>query len=148
MAEELLIAAHTVEVAVETAFAWAFWTNVSNWDDPPASFTLHGPFAAGTTGTTVLPGAEPLAWTIRDAHERSATIEMTLDDALIRFAWTFATVGPAHTAITQRITLSGYNRAAYVAAARAGLSSIDAGMARLAEGMLRARSQPPQIGEN
>jgi hypothetical protein len=33
---------HAVEVGVSAPFAWNFWTNVSNWDDPPASLVLEG----------------------------------------------------------------------------------------------------------
>ena len=37
-------------------FVWRYWTNVSNWDDPPTKFALDGPFAVGSRLTTILPG--------------------------------------------------------------------------------------------
>lgn len=50
---------HSVETNASPAFAWHFWTNVANWDDPPAKFELDGPFATGSRGVTRLPG-EPM----------------------------------------------------------------------------------------
>jgi len=37
----------SVEAEVSPAFAWQFRTNVANWNDPPATFTLDGPFEEG-----------------------------------------------------------------------------------------------------
>jgi hypothetical protein len=56
---------HSVEVAVSATSAWSFWTDVRNWCDPPARFVVDGPFASGTRGRTLMPGREPLEWTIR-----------------------------------------------------------------------------------
>ena len=54
----------TCSVDSETSleFAWAYMTNVANWDDPPATFELEGPFAAGSRGITRTPGQEPRHW--------------------------------------------------------------------------------------
>jgi len=41
---------HSVETNASPAFAWHYWTNVANWDDPPAEFELDGPFATGSRG--------------------------------------------------------------------------------------------------
>jgi hypothetical protein len=41
---------HSVETNASPAFAWHFWANVANWDDPPAEFELEGPFATGSQG--------------------------------------------------------------------------------------------------
>ena len=46
---------HSVETNASPAFAWNYWTEVTNWDDPPAKFELDGPFACGSCGTTRLP---------------------------------------------------------------------------------------------
>jgi hypothetical protein len=81
---------HSVETNASLVFAWNFWTNISNWDDPPAEFELEGPFAIGSRGSTRLPGQEPLHWFIREiAPPNAATIEMGLDDATLSFEWQF-----------------------------------------------------------
>jgi len=59
---------HSVEAPVSPAFAWDWRTDVKNWDDPPAQFQIDGPFAAGSWGTTRLPGQQPLRWQIRDVR--------------------------------------------------------------------------------
>jgi hypothetical protein len=48
---------HAIDVQVSCTFAWNWRTDIRNWDDPPAEFRLDGPFAEGTWGTTLLPGA-------------------------------------------------------------------------------------------
>ena len=66
----------TVEAAVSVSFAWQYMTNVSNWSDPPAEFELDGPFAAGSRGTTRMPGQPPNTWMIRDVDPgRAYTLE-------------------------------------------------------------------------
>jgi hypothetical protein len=35
----------SVDVDVPVSFAWQWMTDVRNWSDPPAEFTLDGPFA-------------------------------------------------------------------------------------------------------
>ena len=72
---------HAIEVQVSRTFAWNWRTDVRNWDDPPAQFRLDGPFVAGTWGTTLLPGQEPLRWQIREVRpEQSFVLEMPLDE--------------------------------------------------------------------
>src|SRR2546426_517750 len=79
---------HSVEAPVSPAFAWDWRTDVRNWDDPPAQFQLDGPFAAGSWGTTRLPGQEPLRWQIRDVQPgKSFVMEMPLDRATLSFEW-------------------------------------------------------------
>ena len=53
---------HSVDADVPPAFAWSWRTDVKNWDDPPAQFEFDGPFAKGSSGTTRLPGQEPIRW--------------------------------------------------------------------------------------
>jgi hypothetical protein len=77
---------HSVETNASPAFAWRYWTNIANWDDPPAEFELDGPFAAGSHGRTRLPGQEPLPWLIREVTPPDrAIIEMNLDGATLSF---------------------------------------------------------------
>src|SRR5438034_8259249 len=65
MSDEAWELTQSVETDASLAFAWNYWTNVANWDDPPAKFELDGPFAAGSHGTTRLPGQERLHWLLR-----------------------------------------------------------------------------------
>jgi len=131
---------HSVEAAVSAATAWRFWTDVTNWDDPPARFVLDGPFAEGSHGTTVLPGQPPLRWRIcRVRPGRSATIEMALDRATLGFEWHFDPVADRQTRLTQRIILAGGNSLAYVEQVRSAFApNLPAGMTRLANAMARA----------
>ncbi|HMF61836.1 MAG TPA: SRPBCC family protein [Vicinamibacterales bacterium] len=131
----------SVDVDVSSSFAWEWRTDVKNWDDPPARFDLDGPFAAGSSGTTLLPGQEPLHWRIREVQPgRSFTITMTLpDDAVLAFEWRFNAVSDSRTRMTQRIVLSGDNADAYAAQVRDGFGSTLAdGMKRIADAMARA----------
>ena len=107
---------HSVETVVSPECAWTFMSNVANWDDPPATFSLRGPFVAGSTGTTLVPGQEPRHWIIRAVTPgNSYTVEMTLDQAVLTFVWHFdALASGGGTRITQRISLSGANAADYV----------------------------------
>ena len=97
---------HTVEAEVGATFAWHFWSNVSNWDDPPNEFVLEGPFAAGSVGTTRMPGQDPVQWRIRDVVPGAcATIEIELDRATVAFRWRFEAMSDSRTKLVQRITL-------------------------------------------
>jgi Polyketide cyclase / dehydrase and lipid transport len=123
---------HTVEAAAGAAFVWAFWTNVANWDDPPAQFALEGPFAAGARGTTVMPGEAPRAWTISAVEPGAAfTLEMALEGATLSFTWRFEALAEDRTRLTQRIVLAGENATSYLDAVRAGFGGT------LADGMKR-----------
>jgi len=107
---------HSVETVVSPECAWTFMSNVANWDDPPATFSLRGPFVAGSTGTTLVPGQEPRHWIIRAVTPgNSYTVEMTLDQAVLSFAWRFEGLASGGgTRITQRVSRSGANAGAYV----------------------------------
>ena len=37
---------HSVEADVTPSFAWNWQTDIGSWHDPPAEFSLDGPFAA------------------------------------------------------------------------------------------------------
>ena len=134
---------HSVEAPVRPSFAWDWRTDVKNWDDPPAQFQLDGPFAAGSWGTTRLPGQEPLRWQIRDVQpRRSFVIEMPLDRATLSFEWRFDAVSDSRTRLSQRIVLAGHNAAAYAPQVRAAFgSNLPDGMSRIAAAMASASSQ-------
>ncbi|MBV8549704.1 MAG: hypothetical protein JOY54_00265 [Acidobacteriaceae bacterium] len=125
---------HSVETDATALFAWSYWTDVRNWADPPAEFELHGPFAAGTRGTTKLPAQAPLQWVIREVNPpKSATIEVRLDDATLSFEWRFEDIGNDRTRLRQRVVLRGKGAGAYVSQLESTLaSSLPEGMNRLA----------------
>jgi hypothetical protein len=106
---------HSVETNASPAFAWQYWTNVANWDDPPARFELDAPFATGSYGVTHLPGQEPLHWLIREViSPNAATIELSLDGAALSFEWRFVGLTDGRTRLTQRIVLRGEKAEMYL----------------------------------
>jgi hypothetical protein len=125
---------HSVEAEASLAFVWSFWTEVANWDDPPARFALEGAFAAGTRGTTSMPGRDDRHWTIVEVRRNEGFImEMPLDRATLAFTWRFEAVSDRRTKLTQRIVLAGENAAAYTEQVHAGFgSSLADGMKRIA----------------
>ncbi len=134
--------AHSVETEATPAFAWTYMTNVANWDDPPAEFELDGPFAAGSCGTTRMPGQER-RWQIREVSPmKSYTIEASLDRAAMSFEWRFEGLADGRTRLTQRTVLEGENAAAYLEQVQAGFaSSLPAGMNKIAAAMARAEAR-------
>jgi hypothetical protein len=131
---------HSVEAEVSCSFAWAWRTNVANWDDPPAQFELHGGFVSGSWGTTKMPGQEPIRWRLREVRpEQSFVIDMSLDGAILSFEWVFEPMALHRTRISQRIILSGDKATAYADQVRAGFgSTLDAGMRRIAAALVSA----------
>ena len=112
---------HSVEADVSPSFAWSFRTDITNWNDPPAKFSLDGPFAAGARGTTLVPEQEPVHWCIREVRPgKSFLIEMQLDHATLCFLWRFGRLSERRTKVTQRIELSGSNAGAYGGSGVAG----------------------------
>ena len=133
---------HSVDAEVSAAFAWRYWTDITNWDDPPAKFELEGPFAAGTQGNTRLPGQEPLRWSIREmTPPEGATIEMPLDGATLSFQWRFAGLADGGTRITQRVALTGENANAYLPHASAFAANMPGGMKKIAARMAAAEAE-------
>jgi hypothetical protein len=115
---------HAVETSATPAFAWNYWTDVSNWDDPPAKFELDGPFAPGSRETTRLPGQEPLHWFIREVTPpNAATIEMSLDGATLSFEWRFVGLADGRTRLTQRIVLKGVKADVYLSQVKAAFTA-------------------------
>src|SRR5262245_47723805 len=112
----------SVDADVPVSFAWNYMTTVSNWNDPPAEFSLDGPFAAGSRGTTRMPGQPANHWVVREVDPgRGYTLEASfLEGALLLFHWRFGELSDRRTRLTQRIELYGENAAAHVDAIRAG----------------------------
>lgn len=128
----------SVDADVPVSFAWTYMTNVSNWSDPPAEFSLDGPFAVGSRGTTWMPGQAPYRWLIRDLDPgRAYTTEIAAFGAvLLLFHWRFDELPEGRTRLTQRIELHGESVAAYVDQIRAGFEpNLEPGMRRIAESM-------------
>src|SRR5215510_14993620 len=127
---------HTVEADVSATFAWNYWSNVANWDDPPAEFILDGPFLEGAVGTTRIPGQDPIQWRIRVVLPGAgATIEIELDRAMASFTFSFQALSATRTRLTQHIVLKGENAAAYVEHMETGFGTLPEGMKRLAAAM-------------
>jgi len=106
---------HSIECNAPRRFAWGYWTNVVNWNDPPAKFHLDGPFEAGSRLTTTFPDQ---TWhsIIRDVDPgREAIIEMQLPDAVLSFHWRFEDLSEERIRITQRVALRGANARSFVA---------------------------------
>jgi len=130
---------YSVEVDVRPAFAWSYWTDIGNWVDPPAQFSLDGAFAAGSQGMTQMPGHEPIEWRIAAVETgQSATIQIPLDRAVLSFHWRFEALSDRRTRITQRIELTGENADAYAEARAAFRANLRGGMERIAAAMSQA----------
>ncbi len=125
---------HSVETEASRSFAWSYLTDVRNWNDPPAEFALDGPFAAGSPGTTLMPGQEPVQWRISEVQPgRSYTLETRLEGATLSFTWCFDAVSDRRTKLTQRIVLTGNNAASYAQQVAASFGvNLQGGMERIA----------------
>jgi hypothetical protein len=126
----------SVDVEVPASFAWAYMTDVRNWNDPPAEFALQGPFADGTRGTTKLRDQPPASWTIRDVEPgRGYTIEggSFLERAQLLVHWRFDPLSDKTARLTQRMELLGENAAAHVAGISAAFEpNMEPGLRRIA----------------
>src|SRR5215467_5001667 len=123
---------HSIDSQASLPFAWAYMTTVANWDDPPATFELDGPFAPGTRGTTRVPGQEPRRWQLAEVNPlESYRIETELDGAVMSFEWRFERL-TGGTRLTQRIMLKGDKATIYVTQVQqAFASNLAAGMSRI-----------------
>ena len=114
-------------------------TNVKNWDDPPAEFCLHGPFAAGSPGTTEIPGQPARQWRLSDVKPGdSYTIEISLAGAVILCKWMFTELPDSHTRLTQHITLEGEKAAVDKDDVERAFAGLATGMSRIADAIGRA----------
>jgi hypothetical protein len=110
---------HSVECRAGREAAWQFWTAVENWaavDSAVESVTINGPFAVGTTGTTVSPGFGAVEWRIVEVWDGArAVIEVPAPGAALRFTWRFEDAPGGGTRITQQATLVGEQADHYAA---------------------------------
>ena len=128
---------HSVECQASREFAWKYWSNIANWDDPPAKFELHGSFDTGSRLTTILPG-QTFESVIRNVKEgREATIDMKLPEAILSFHWNFEELRQDRVQIKQRITLAGRNARSFVAQASVLERTVPEGMKKLAAAIER-----------
>lgn len=123
---------HAVECEAPRGFAWKYWTNPENWEDPPARFEFYVPLAAGTRLTTILPG-QRLESVIRDVEQgSSALIEMEVEGANVGFRWRFKKLGAERTKITQTICPYGKGAEGLIGPAKMLEQSVPEGMKRIA----------------
>jgi hypothetical protein len=139
---------HAEVTAATPSFVWGYWTDVTHWVDPPATFRLEGPFEAGSQGVTLFPDREPFRWVLQDVvPQASYTIASDLDGATVLFHWRFDPLPSGGTKLIQRIGVSGKDAARHASAIRSVFEpSLAAGMKRiallLAEAQARDRGQP------
>jgi hypothetical protein len=130
----------SVDVDVPASVAWAYMTDLRNWNDPPAAFALEGPFVEGTRGTTHMPGRPLAHWTIRHVEPaRGSTIEGSfLEGTVCTIHWRFDPLSERTARLTQRIELVGENAAALVDEIRSLFeANMEPGMRRIARMMER-----------
>ena len=129
---------HTIECRVPVEFAWAFWTNVKNWelDADVDSIELQGEFAAGSRGFTNSKSSGRIEWQIMElVGQQRAVIAFPAPGAVARFTWTFEGV-QGRTRITQRASLCGEQMAKYADSIGPSLKvGIPEGMRKLCEAM-------------
>jgi hypothetical protein len=136
---------HSVECAASRSFAWTYWTDIANWNDPPATFELDGPFAVGSQLTTILPGQTMHSVICYVEPGCAATIDMELPDGTLSFNWTFEDLSETRSRITQRLVLSTASPA-LVAQARVLEQSVPQGMNRLIEAIEDASDRKQNEG--
>jgi hypothetical protein len=131
---------NSVTVSAPMPFAWAYMANVANWNDPPASFELDGPFATGARGLTRFPGQEPRPWRLASVQpQESYVIETSLEGASMSFTWRFESHAEGGARLTQQIRLEGPNAAAHRSQVEAAFApNLAAGMARIAAAIEQA----------
>ena len=132
---------HSVDCNAPRNFAWSHWTDIANWNDPPASFHLDGPFGVGSRLTTSLPGQtlhSVIRRLVNGSRSDEAIIDMQLPGAILSFQWTFESLSEDRTRITQRLTLSGANAEALVAQASMLEKTTPEGMEKLVAAIERS----------
>jgi hypothetical protein len=127
---------HSIHCHVPRAFAWAYWSNVSNWafDADIERVVIDGPFEAGSQGATISKTSGHISWRLAEVVQESrATVEFPLPGAAGIFRWLFEEA-EGGTRITQRVTIEGEQAASMVAAFGSTLqTALPAGMKKLAE---------------
>jgi hypothetical protein len=136
-----------VDTVADLEFAWNYWSNVKNWDDPPARFELEGTFADGARGSTWIGEQLTMHWFVRNVRAReSATIEVQLDGAVMAFTWGLEATGAGRTRLTQRAALSGEKAGALVEQARGLETTLPQGMKKLAAAIGNAAAKAKTAG--
>jgi hypothetical protein len=136
----------SIDIEADPRFAWAFMSDVANWNDPPAEFHLEGPFVAGAQGYTQFPGQPAQSWRLTDVQpSESYTLEFALNQASLVFTWRFASAnGGAR--LTQHIALRGENVAEYIEQVRSTFSAnLEPGMNRIGRLIDQAFSEQSNI---
>jgi len=136
---------HSVDCNTPQQFAWRYWTDISNWNDPPARFELDGPFEVDSRLTTTLPGQTYHSIISHVDPDRAATIEMQLTEGVLSFRWEFEDRTESRTRITQRLILSTTN-ASLVAQATLLEQTTPGGMNKLVAAIERAFNERRDSG--
>jgi hypothetical protein len=149
MSEAEWLLEHSEVTAASLAFVWKYWTDVTNWVDPPASFKLDGPFEAGSRGVTLLPDRDPLGWVIEEVQPGSSyTIGSELDGAVLLCHWRFDPLPGGGTRLTQRIGVSGRDAARQAEGVRSIFEpTLAAGMKRIALQLSQAHARAAEYVE-
>jgi len=137
---------YSVESNTGRDFSWRYWTDIANWNDPPAQFVLDGPFDVGSKLTTTAPAGTYHSLIRHVETGAAATIEMQLQDGVLSFHWKFEDVTASRSRITQRLILSATDPAS-IAQARLLEQTVPAGMAKLVADMERAQQGEMDTGE-
>jgi hypothetical protein len=125
---------YSVETEADAEFAWRYWSDVRNWDDPPAEFELDGEFVDGARGVTRVGGRDSMHWIVRDVRAgKAATIEIQLDGAVMTFHWRVEGTGERKTRLTQHAVLRGEKADKVVEQAKVLEETLPQGMKKLAE---------------
>src|SRR5215475_8936674 len=137
---------HSVEARASVEFAWRYWTDVRNWDDPPARFEFAGPFVSGARGVTHLPGQPPIEWFVRDVTPGTgATIEIPAEGAVLSFEWKFEPAGEGRTLLSQRVVLRGEKADNYLGYAKTFEENLPLGMKKMASAIENALAQATNL---
>jgi hypothetical protein len=133
---------HEEETEASRDFAWRYWTDVANWDDPPARFELDGPFAVGSRGLTRLPDQEPIGWIFREVTPgEAATIEIPVDGAALAIEWKFAGPAEGPTRLTQRVVLTGQEADTYLEHTKRYAANLPDGLKKITAAMTSAAAR-------
>jgi hypothetical protein len=136
-----------VETDADLEFAWNYWSNVKNWDDPPARFELEGAFADGAHGATWVGEQLTMHWVVRDVKAgESATIEVQLDGAVMAFTWGLEAIDGGRTRLAQHAVLSGEKAQALVEQAKGLETTLPQGMKKLAAAIGAAAAKAKTAG--
>jgi hypothetical protein len=136
---------YSIDCNTSRQFAYRYWTDISNWNDPPARFELDGPFEVDSRLTTTLPGQTYHSIISHVDPDRAATIEMQLTEGVLSFRWEFEDLTESRTRITQRLILSTTN-ASLVAQASLLEQTTPVGMNKLVAAIERAFNERRESG--